>query len=74
MLLLSVYFTGLLIDQVKPLLRRGSPLVVGVKSKTKMTTDRFPIVFGKGKTFFYTFVQFAFRIEKHNSCLIILIF
>ncbi|KAK2152679.1 hypothetical protein LSH36_321g00005 [Paralvinella palmiformis] len=28
--------------------RRGSPLVIGVKSKTKLATDRFPILFGKG--------------------------
>jgi len=27
--------------------RRGSPLVIGMKSKTKLTTDRFPIVFSK---------------------------
>ena len=29
--------------------RRGSPLVIGVKSKTKLTTDRFPILFSKGE-------------------------
>ena len=28
--------------------RRGSPLVIGVKSKTKLSTDRFPIVYSKG--------------------------
>lgn len=28
--------------------RRGSPLVIGVKSKTKLATDRFPILFNKG--------------------------
>lgn len=27
--------------------RRGSPLVIGVKSKTKLATDRFPIVYSK---------------------------
>ncbi|CAD5119366.1 DgyrCDS7982 [Dimorphilus gyrociliatus] len=27
--------------------RRGSPLVIGVKSPMKLTTDRFPVVFGK---------------------------
>ncbi|ELU13472.1 hypothetical protein CAPTEDRAFT_164953 [Capitella teleta] len=27
--------------------RRGSPLVIGVKSKTKLATDRFPILFSK---------------------------
>jgi len=27
--------------------RRGSPLVIGVKSKTKLSTDRFPIVYSK---------------------------
>jgi glucosamine--fructose-6-phosphate aminotransferase (isomerizing) len=27
--------------------RRGSPLVIGVKSKTRLTTDRFPILFSK---------------------------
>ncbi|ESN98248.1 hypothetical protein HELRODRAFT_113902 [Helobdella robusta] len=29
--------------------RRGSPLVIGVKSHTKLATDRFPISFSKGK-------------------------
>jgi len=29
------------------LTRRGSPLVIGMKSETKLTTDRFPIVFSK---------------------------
>jgi len=29
--------------------RRGSPLVIGVKSKTKLATDRFPILFSKGQ-------------------------
>jgi len=27
--------------------RRGSPLVIGVKSKTKLATDRFPVVYSK---------------------------
>ena len=29
--------------------RRGSPLVIGVKSKTKLSTDRFPILYSKGR-------------------------
>jgi len=29
--------------------RRGSPLVIGVKSATKLATDRFPVIYSKGK-------------------------
>lgn len=38
----SVHFPGELVAT-----RRGSPLVVGVKSRNKLTTDRFPIVYSK---------------------------
>jgi len=30
------------------LCRRGSPLVIGVKSATKLATDRFPVIYSKG--------------------------
>lgn len=39
---MSVHFPGEVI-----VTRRGSPLVIGVKSKTKLATDRFPIHFSK---------------------------
>ena len=29
--------------------RRGSPLVIGVKSKAKLSTDHIPILYSKGK-------------------------
>ncbi|ESO11967.1 hypothetical protein HELRODRAFT_62071, partial [Helobdella robusta] len=32
--------------------RRGSPLVIGVRSKTRLATDRFPIVYSKGSNHF----------------------
>lgn len=38
----SVHYPGELVST-----RRGSPLVIGVKSKTKLSTDRFPIVYSK---------------------------
>ena len=31
--------------------RRGSPLVVGVKSKAKLASDRFPVMYSKGKLY-----------------------
>jgi glucosamine--fructose-6-phosphate aminotransferase (isomerizing) len=34
--------------------RRGSPLVIGVKSKTKLATDRFPVLYSKDRTSFCT--------------------
>lgn len=34
--------------------RRGSPLVIGVKSPTKLATDRFPVLFSKGISQFLT--------------------
>jgi len=32
--------------------RRGSPLVIGVKSATKLATDRFPVIYSKGENWF----------------------
>lgn len=29
--------------------RRGSPLLVGIKTKTRLATDHIPILYGKGK-------------------------
>lgn len=29
--------------------RRGSPLLVGIKTKTRLATDHVPILYGKGK-------------------------
>lgn len=35
--------------------RRGSPLLVGIKTKTRLATDHIPILYGKGKnTVIYT--------------------
>lgn len=31
--------------------RRGSPLLVGIKTKTRLATDHIPILYGKGKNF-----------------------
>lgn len=31
--------------------RRGSPLLVGIKTKTRLATDHIPILYGKGKDF-----------------------
>lgn len=30
--------------------RRGSPLLVGIKTKTRLATDHIPILYGKGKS------------------------
>lgn len=30
--------------------RRGSPLLVGIKTKTRLATDHVPILYGKGKS------------------------
>lgn len=32
--------------------RRGSPLVIGVKSNTKLATDRLPVLYSKGQFLF----------------------
>lgn len=32
--------------------RRGSPLLVGIKTATRLATDYVPILYGKGKTLF----------------------
>ncbi|CAL4230099.1 unnamed protein product [Meganyctiphanes norvegica] len=40
----SVHFPGELVST-----RRGSPLVVGIKTKTKLATDHIPVVYTKGK-------------------------
>ena len=29
--------------------RRGSPLLVGIKSKTRLSTDHFPVYYSKGE-------------------------
>lgn len=29
--------------------RRGSPLLVGIKTKTRLATDHIPILYGKGE-------------------------
>lgn len=50
----SIHFPGEIV-----VTRRGSPLVIGVKSPMKLTTDRFPVVFGKGYyliCFSYSFI------------------
>lgn len=31
--------------------RRGSPLLVGIKTKTRLATDHIPILYGKGERF-----------------------
>lgn len=31
--------------------RRGSPLLVGIKTKTRLATDHIPILYGKGKKY-----------------------
>jgi glucosamine 6-phosphate synthetase-like amidotransferase/phosphosugar isomerase protein len=31
--------------------RRGSPLLVGIKTKTRLATDHIPILYGKGMVF-----------------------
>lgn len=31
--------------------RRGSPLLVGIKTKTRLATDHIPILYGKGEKF-----------------------
>lgn len=33
--------------------RRGSPLLVGIKTKTRLATDHIPILYGKGNIFFF---------------------
>jgi glucosamine 6-phosphate synthetase-like amidotransferase/phosphosugar isomerase protein len=30
--------------------RRGSPLLVGIKTKTRLATDHIPILYGKGES------------------------
>ena len=30
--------------------RRGSPLLIGIKSESRLTTDHFPVMFSKGET------------------------
>ena len=34
--------------------RRGSPLLVGIKTKTRLATDHIPILYGKGKSCWLT--------------------
>lgn len=33
--------------------RRGSPLLVGIKTKTRLATDHIPILYGKGECCWY---------------------
>lgn len=35
--------------------RRGSPLLVGIKTKTRLATDHIPILYKKGNGFFFYF-------------------
>ncbi|KAK2177478.1 hypothetical protein NP493_596g00005 [Ridgeia piscesae] len=49
--------------------RRGSPLVIGVKSKTKLSTDRFPILFGKDHRGGTTFIESMSRQDSETSTL-----
>lgn len=44
--------------------RRGSPLLVGIKTKTRLATDYVPILYGKGENlaryiYLYFFFQFS---------------
>lgn len=43
-----IFYDNILFFECSILFRRGSPLVIGVKSKTRLSTDRFPIMFSKG--------------------------
>lgn len=47
----SKYFPGECVAS-----RRGSPLLVGIKTKTRLATDHIPILYGKGK-FILSIVQ-----------------
>lgn len=45
--------------------RRGSPLLVGIKTKTRLATDHIPILYGKGKNIF-TLTLFECKTSWHQ--------
>lgn len=48
----SKYFPGECVAS-----RRGSPLLVGIKTKTRLATDHIPILYGKGKLHTYIHID-----------------
>lgn len=44
--------------------RRGSPLLVGIKTKTRLATDYVPILYGKGNIVHYNYSVKRARLKK----------
>lgn len=45
--------------------RRGSPLLVGIKTKTRLATDHIPILYKKGNGFFFIFLKKFYKHSKY---------